>query len=46
MLWDLTWALINSYGYDPDLYEGTGGNNIAMALVIEALKLQACNQDL
>lgn len=43
MLWDLTWALINSYGYDPDLYEGTGGNNIAMALVIEALKLQACN---
>jgi len=43
MLWDMTWALIDNYGYDPDLYEGTGGNNIAMALVIEALKLQACN---
>lgn len=43
MLWDLTWALIDQYGYDPDLYEGTGGNNIAMQLVIDGIKLQACN---
>lgn len=45
VLWDLTWALINQYGGtpDPDLYNGTGGNNIAMHLVIEGLKLQPCN---
>ena len=43
MLWDLSWALIDEYGYDTDLYNGTGGNNIAMALVIEGLKLQPCN---
>ena len=45
VLWDLNWALINQYGGtpDPDLYSGNGGNNIAMQLVIEALKLQPCN---
>jgi PKD repeat protein len=44
-LWDLTWALVNQYGGtpDPNLYTGTGGNNIAMHLVIEALKLQPCS---
>jgi extracellular elastinolytic metalloproteinase len=40
MLWDMTWALIDQYGFDNDLYNGTGGNNIAMHLVIEGLKLQ------
>lgn len=43
MLWDLTWALVDAYGFDPDLYTGSGGNNIAMQLVIEALKLQPCS---
>lgn len=45
VLWDLNWALIAQYGGapDPDLYNGVGGNNIAMKLVIEALKLQPCN---
>lgn len=43
MLWDLTWALIDEYGFDPDIYEGTGGNNIALQLVVDALKLQPCN---
>jgi PKD repeat protein len=44
VLWDLNWALIDFYGGtpDPDLYQGTGGNNIAMQLVIEALKIQPC----
>lgn len=42
MLWDITWDLIDQYGYDPDLYNGTGGNNIAMNLIIEGLKLQPC----
>lgn len=42
MLWDLNWALIDEYGWDPDVKYGTGGNNMAMALVIEGLKLQPC----
>jgi extracellular elastinolytic metalloproteinase len=42
MLWDLNWALIDEYGYDADLYNGTGGNNIVMQLVIDGLKLQGC----
>lgn len=40
MLFDLTQALINQHGFDADLYNGTGGNNISLALVTEALKLQ------
>jgi hypothetical protein len=43
MLWDLNWALVDRYGIDYDVYHGNGGNNIAMALVIEALKLQPCS---
>jgi PKD repeat protein len=43
-LWDMTWALIDYYGGtpDPDFYTGTGGNNVAMRLVTESLKLQPC----
>ena len=43
MLWEMTWDLIDQYGFDPDLYNGTGGNNIAMQLVVDGLKLTACN---
>ena len=30
MLWDMTWYLIDEYGFDPDLYNGIGGNNICL----------------
>ncbi|HFA50384.1 MAG TPA: T9SS type A sorting domain-containing protein [Bacteroidetes bacterium] len=43
MLWEVTWALTDRYGFDPDLYHGTGGNNMALALVTEGLKLQPCS---
>ena len=49
MLWDITWSLIDEYGFDTDIYNFSGdvnqdaGNVMAMALVIEALKLQPCN---
>lgn len=43
MLWEMTWALIDQYGFDPDFYNGTGGNNIAIQLVVEALKIQPCS---
>lgn len=43
MLWEMTWDLIDEHGYDPDIYNGTGGNNIALQLVIDGLKLQPCS---
>jgi extracellular elastinolytic metalloproteinase len=42
-LWDMYWLMINKYGYDPNLYTGNGGNNKAMQLVIDGLKLQVCS---
>ncbi|MDX2250141.1 MAG: T9SS-dependent M36 family metallopeptidase [Bacteroidia bacterium] len=42
MLWDMTLALVEQYGFDPDQYKGTGGNNIAMQLVMDGMKLQVC----
>ncbi|WP_221259169.1 T9SS-dependent M36 family metallopeptidase [Flavobacterium okayamense] len=43
MLWDLAWAYVGKYGYDPDIYNGTGGNNKVMQLVLDGLKLQGCS---
>lgn len=43
MLWEMTWELIDEYGFDPDMYNGTGGNNLAMQLVTDGLKLQPCS---
>lgn len=42
-LWDMYWNLVADYGFDPDLYNGSGGNNLAMQLVMDGLKLQPCN---
>src|SRR5262249_40378173 len=42
-LWDLNWLLIGKYGFDPDMYHGTGGNNLELHLVMDALKLQPAN---
>ncbi|WP_018479523.1 T9SS-dependent M36 family metallopeptidase [Pontibacter roseus] len=42
ILWEMTWDLIDVYGFDDDLYNGKGGNNIAMQLVIDGLKMQPC----
>jgi cysteine-rich repeat protein len=42
-LWEVFWQLTSAHGFDADMYEGTGGNNLAMQLVIDALKLQTCN---
>ena len=43
ILYDMVQALINDQGFDPDLYTGTGGNNIALALVTEGLKFTPVN---
>jgi extracellular elastinolytic metalloproteinase len=42
-LWEMYWYLVYTGGYDPDLYAGTGGNNLALELVMDGLKLQACD---
>ncbi len=47
-LWDMTWLLIDKYGFDSNLaggYAGPGsaGNLLAMQLVIDAMKLQPAN---
>jgi hypothetical protein len=41
-LWDMYWKLVARYGFDPDLYHGAGGNNVALQLVMDGLKLQPC----
>lgn len=43
VLWDLTWAYIDKYGFEADMYTGDGGNNKVMKLVIDGLKLQPCS---
>jgi hypothetical protein len=42
-LWDMTWLLINQYGYNANTNDTIAGNNIAMRLVIEGMKLQPCS---
>ncbi len=41
-LWEMTWDLIDLYGFDSDLVYGSGGNNIAFQLVMDGMKLQDC----
>ena len=43
VLWDLYWAMSEAYGWDPDLYNGTGGNNMAIQLVMDGMALQECD---
>lgn len=43
VLWDLTWAYIEKYGFDANVLTGTGGNNKAMRIVMDAFKLVACS---
>lgn len=48
ILWEVTWALINEHGWDPDYTNFSGnvnsdaGNVQSLALVTEGLKLQPC----
>ncbi len=42
MLWEMTWEIMAITPFDADFYNGTGGNNVAMKLVTEGLKLQPC----
>ena len=43
MLWDLYWAMVDEYGFSDDIYYGDLGNNRAIALVMEGMKMQPCD---
>ena len=42
-LWELFWSLVGVYGFDPDWVGGDGGNQRALQLVVDALKMQPCD---
>jgi hypothetical protein len=44
MLWDLYWSLVEEHGFNPNPYESwqTGGNNLALQLVVDGMKMSAC----
>jgi hypothetical protein len=42
-LYDILLDMIDKYGFDENIYTGTGGNNKTLELVIMGLKLQPCN---
>ncbi len=45
MLWDMTWDLVEKHGFNPNIYKpwNTGGNNLAIQLVMDGLKFQGCD---
>lgn len=43
MGWEVYWAMTDRYGFDPDLIGGSGGNNMAIRLILDGLKLTPCS---
>lgn len=42
-LWDMNWLLIDKHGFSSDFINGNAGNNLALQLVMDGLKLQGTN---
>ena len=44
MLWDLYWNLVEVHGFNPNPYDAwdTGGNNLALQLVVDGMKFAPC----
>jgi Ca2+-binding RTX toxin-like protein len=44
MLWEVYWNLVEEHGFNPNLHQDwtTGGNNLALRLVLDGLKLAPC----
>lgn len=44
MLWQVYWELVDAHGFNADVYADwtTGGNNLAIQLVMDGMKLQPC----
>jgi hypothetical protein len=45
MLWQVYWELVEVHGFNPDIYGDwtTGGNNLALQLILDGMKIVACN---
>jgi extracellular elastinolytic metalloproteinase len=45
MLWEVYWNLVAKHGFNQNVYAAwnTGGNNLAIQLVIDGMKLQKCS---
>jgi hypothetical protein len=45
MLWEVYWSLVDEHGFNPNIYDDwrTGGNNLAVQLVMDGMKLQPCS---
>jgi len=45
MLWEMYWGLVDVHGFNADVYGdwNTGGNNLAIQLVLDGMKLQPCS---
>ena len=45
MLWEVYWDLVAEHGFNPDVYGDwtTGGNNLAIQLVMDGMKMQPCS---
>jgi len=45
VLWDMTWDIIQTDGINTNIYnaDGAGGNSVALKLIMEGMKLQACD---
>lgn len=44
MLYEMYWNLVDRHGFNPNIYDtwSTGGNNLAIQLVIDGMKFQPC----
>jgi hypothetical protein len=45
ILWEVYWNLVFDHGFNPDVYDSwdTGGNNLAIQLVMDGMKMQHCS---
>jgi hypothetical protein len=45
MVWEVYWNLVDAHGFNPDIYDAwdTGGNNLALQLMVDGLKFQNCS---
>jgi extracellular elastinolytic metalloproteinase len=44
-IWEVYWNLVDAHGFNPNIYDSwdTGGNNLALQLVIDGMKFQPCH---
>ncbi len=43
LLWEMYWLLVPRDGFSTDFYTGSGGNNLAIQLVVDGMKMTACS---